>query len=371
MRHLIIGTDGTWNKPDQIDRMRQVPSNVIKIIRAIDDDCRDVQQLVYYDTGVGTGGLLDKWIGGGFGHGLLKNVVQAYTWLTGVHAEGDRLFLFGFSRGAYTARSLAGLLRLCGIPRNDPELSGGASALVNEAIKVYRIRNHSRREEAAKRFREKYNSKPGRVHFLGVWDTVGALGIPTTGPLGAWSRRNKGFLDVSLGDNVTHAFHALAIHERRKPFLPTLWEGAKPDGVERVSQCWFPGVHTNVGGGYADAGLSDRALLWMIRRAEEAGLKFDPLYIKKRIDPNWFGELRDSIKWYYRLLGPVDRPIRGDALGECLHFSAIRRWRSPSRPDPMPDAVEAALRAGITVYRDTTGSEENFHLSPPTVPSRP
>ncbi len=369
MRQLVIGTDGTWNKPDQLDRGRQVPSNVVKIVRAVDEHARDVQQLKYYDTGVGTGGFVDKWIGGTVGHGLFRNVVEAYKWLIGVHTEGDRLFLFGFSRGAYTVRSLAGLLNLCGIPRNTPDLSSGAQALADEATKIYRLHDRARREDAAIRFREKYKSKPGSVHFLGVWDTVGALGLPTHGLVGWWSRRRQGFHDVSLGGNITHAFHALAIHERRKPFLPTLWRGEKPDGVARVSQCWFPGVHTNVGGGYADAGLSDRALLWMIKRAEEAGLRFNLLYLEKRIDPNWFGELRDSMTLKYRPLGPVDRKIEGDALGECIHFSAIRRWRSPSRPDPMPQAVETALRAGVPVYEDETGSEEHFHRRP--IPGAP
>jgi uncharacterized protein (DUF2235 family) len=359
MRHLVIGTDGTWNKPDQMDRYRQVPSNVVKILRAADENSREVDQHnKYYDTGVGTGGWRDKLYGGATGHGLYRNMVEAYRWLIETHKPEDRLFLFGFSRGAFTVRSLAGMLDLCGIPKSD----ANAKTLADEAAKIYKMKRKDARQAAAKRFYKKYNSAPGSVHFLGVWDTVGALGLPTAGPLGWWSRRRYRFHDVSLGGNIRHAFHALAIHERRAPFRPALWQGEKPAATERAVQCWFPGVHSNVGGGYADAGLADRALLWMIRRAEEAGLRTNQRYIEKRIDPNWFGELRDSMNWFYRscLAGcPANRPIKTGALGEHLHFSVLRRWSSASSPDRMPANVEAALKANIDVWENA--KEERFH----------
>ncbi len=359
MRHLVIGTDGTWNRPDQHDGGRQVPSNVVRILRAVDEHCRDIAQIKYYDTGVGTGGLLDRALGGVIGFGLMRNMCEAWRWLIENHERGDRLFLFGFSRGAYTARSLAGLLGLCGIPRCDPDDAG---RVIREGVRIYRTRDPERRRRLADAFRVTHAAWPGDVHFLGVWDTVGALGLPTRGPLGRWTRRRQGFHDVSLGAHVTHAFHALAIDERRHPFLPTLWRGKKPDGVERVVQCWFPGVHSNVGGGYVDAGLADRALLWMIHRAEEAGLRFNRRYIEKRIDPNWFGEIRDSLSPAYRLLGSRMRRIgTRDAPGECLHFSALERWRSPTAPEPMPANVRAALTDGIAVWTDPTGKERNFH----------
>ncbi len=367
MRHLVIGTDGTWNRPDQMDRGRQVPSNVVRIVRAVDEHCREVEQIRYYDTGVGTGGLLDHLLGGIIGFGLTRNVCKAWRWLITHYRPRDRLFLFGFSRGAYTARSLAGLLGLCGIPQCDP---ADVNRVIREGIRIYRTRNRERRQRLADAFRATHTAWPGDVHFLGVWDTVGALGLPTPGPLGWWSRWRQGFHDVSLGSHIRHAFHALAINECRRPFRPTLWRGRKPDGVERGVQCWFPGVHSNVGGGYVDAGLADRALLWMIRRAEEAGLHVNRRYLETRIDPNWFGELRDSLSPLYRLMGPVERRIgTRNALGECLHFSAIERWTSATTPEPEPANVRAAIAAGIAVWTDPTGGERNFHE--PTSEARP
>ncbi len=363
MRHLVLGCDGTWNRPDQMDRGRQVPTNVVKILRAVDENATAVTQIKYYDTGVGTGGFLDHLIGGLTGLGLLRNVCEAYHWLLAHYRDGDRIFLFGFSRGAFTARCLAALIGLLGIPR---AAEGRAWPLARAAVRIYRMRRRDRRLALARSWRSRHASRSARVHFLGVWDTVGALGLPVPGPLGWWSRRLQGFHDTALGSHVTHAFHALAIDERRRPFAPTLWEGPAPAGVERVMQCWFPGVHSNVGGGYVDAGLSDRALLWMICRAREAGLVFNPHYLARRIDPNWFGERRRSLGLVYRLLGPRRRRIGTPGTpGECIHFSALERWRSPTAPEPMPVNLRQALEAGVPVWKDPTGGERNFHEKTP------
>ncbi len=336
MRNLVIGTDGTWNKPDQMDRHRLMPSNVVKFIRAVDEDNTDPVQVKYYDTGVGTSGLIDKYLGGFTGNGLFKNMREAYSWILSTHQGEDRLFLLGFSRGAFTARSLAGMLGVCGIPAkfDDPD-----QVAIN-AARIYRTRNKKAQAELAAEFRKEHECKPGKVHFIGVWDTVGALGLPSKGPIGWLTRRRHAFHDVTLGSNVCHACHAVAIHERRAPFEPALWRGEKSADTKSVTQAWFPGVHTNVGGGYADAGLSDRALDWMIAHAQDAGLAFNQRYLERRIDPNWFGELRDSMQWFYRtpLTGlPCWRSIGTGALGECLHVSATRRWASPSRPDSQPE----------------------------------
>jgi uncharacterized protein (DUF2235 family) len=358
MRNLIIGTDGTWNTPDQMDRDRVVPSNVVKMVRAVDEDSSSIEQVKYYDTGVGTQGKLDQIKGGAAGHGLLGNMRDAYAWLMQNHRDNDRLFLFGFSRGAYTVRSLAGMLSLCGIPRKifDP------MQVAEMAASIYRIDDQDKREAAGAKFRDQLASVPGTVHFLGVWDTVGAMGLPTKGPLGYLTRKRHEFHNVCLGSNVTHACHALAINEQRAPFEPALWRGPRPPGNQSVVQAWFPGVHSNVGGGYVDDGLSDRCLYWMIQNAEHHGLVFNQTYIDRRIDPNWFGEMRDSLTFAYLtpLTGmPRLREIGSGALGECIHFSAVKRWSSASRPDEMPVNLRAALDKGVPVYTDTT--EMNFH----------
>ena len=282
-RHLIVCTDGTWNQPDQRDRDRIVPSNVVKMARAIAGKTRKgIPQLVYYDTGVGTGGWWDRIKGGAFGIGLSDNIKQAYTALGQEFRPGDKLFLFGFSRGAYTARSLAGLIGLCGIPdRGKHDLAEATE----HAFKIYRLkkrhseaREHGKKFSHTKGFRQKtlYTD----VHFVGVWDTVGALGIP-----GGLFRSRHNFHDVTLGSHITHAYHALATDERRRPFTPTLWLGKNVSRDQKVEQVWFPGVHTNIGGGYVDAGLSDRAFLWMCLKAREAGLGFKADYMNLQSHP--------------------------------------------------------------------------------------
>ncbi len=348
MRNLVVAADGTWSRPDQRDRGRNVPTNVVKFIRAVDEDNADPAQVKYYDTGVGTAQWWNKYRGGIAGRGLFKNMRDAYAWITRTHRPGDRLYLAGFSRGAFTVRSLAGMLGLCGIPDDNED----ADRLAVEAAEIYRHPDAAVRRDRSAEFRTTHACKPGLVQFIGVWDTVGALGLPTRGPLGYFLRKRHSFHDVRLGGNVRHAFHAVAIHERRAPFEPTLWRGEKADETETVVQAWFPGVHNNIGGGYVDAGLSDRALDWMIAHARDAGLVFNQAYLERRIDPNWFGELRDSLTLLYRtpLTGwPRDREIGTGALNERLHVSAVRRYASPSRPEEPPENLK-----GVDLPTDTT-----------------
>jgi len=337
MRNLIIGTDGTWNKPDQFDRDRQVPSNVVKMVRAVQRSDSGLCQLRWYAAGVGAGGWIDKMWGGVAGRGLFGNMRQAYTWLIDNFQPDDRLFMFGFSRGAFTVRSLAGMLQLCGIPVATAEMS--SSQIASQASSIYRISDPIKRAAAGTDFRERNASHPGVVHFLGVWDTVGAMGLPTKGPMGWLTRARHRFHNVQLGDNITHAYQALAINEQRAPFEPALWQQPCPPQVQTVQQMWFPGVHANVGGGYVDAGLSDVALTWMMESAASHGLVFNPEYVAQRVDPNVFGELRDSMTAAYRipLAGRAKaRAVGSGALGEALHLSVQQRWFCPSRPDDLP-----------------------------------
>lgn len=329
-RNLVFCTDGTWNKPDQQDRDRVVPSNVAKVCRAVSGKTNnDVEQLVYYDTGVGTeGNLFDRIMGGAFGVGLFENVKQAYKVLAKNYQEEDKLFIFGFSRGAYTARSLASLIGLCGIP--DPN-KNDVDETIKLAYKIYRMnpkKKKSEREKTAKKHVEEYTHINKEVWFIGVWDTVGSLGIPLK--LFNWIARSKHrFHDTTLGSHIKRAYHAIAIDERRKPFLPTLWLTENISPEQTVEQVWFPGVHSNVGGGYVDAGLSDRALLWMCLKARDAGLGFNEAYINRRVDPNYHGEVRNSMNILYKIFGPAPREIgikNGKYAGEMIHYTAERRF---------------------------------------------
>ncbi len=356
MRNLVVCLDGTWNTPDQKDQNRQVPSNVVKMARAVEEGRVDQQleQLVYYDTGVGTGGAIDKIIGGMSGQGIMKNILQAYRWLVENYQADDKIYMFGFSRGAYTARSLAGLIGVCGIPKS-PDSDDAMNKLINEAKTAYRTKDEAKRTKLADAFKSAFQSAPGKVHFIGVWDTVGALGVPTTGLFGWWTRRRSGFHDVTLGKHISHACHAVAINERRGPFKPTLWSPESLAEHQTLVQAWFPGVHSNVGGGYADSGLSDRALMWMIDVAQARQLSFDQNYIDNRIDTNWFGELRDSMEFYYKVLVgnlPADRIIGlTHSQSEFLHFSAPGRWDHSSAPEKAPPNYVDAAAIPVPVIR--------------------
>ena len=337
-RQLILGLDGTWNTPDQQDRDRQCPSNVVKLLRAMDTHNSGVEQIKYYDAGVGTDGFVDKLWGGVAGRGLFGNMRQAYVWLLENYRLGDQLFMFGFSRGAFAVRSLVAMLDLCGIPKR-VDYSYDFMDVAAEAARIYRepIKTHQKR--MAREFRNKFHALDATVTMLGVWDTVGAMGLPTQGLLGKLTRSQHQFHNTRLSKNVRHAYQALAMNEMRRPFEPALWRGKCPKEVETVEQVWFPGVHANIGGGYADAGLSDIALEWMLEKAQQHGLALRPGYLINRVDPNPFAEMRDPIRPLYRSLmigRPRTRRIGSGALGEAIDISAARRWLAPSRPEAPP-----------------------------------
>ena len=376
-RHLVVCTDGTWNQPDQRDHGRVVPSNVVKVARAV-AGCAEggIEQRVYYDTGVGTGGRWDRIKGGAFGIGLSDNVKQAYEALGKIFKPNDKIFLFGFSRGAYTARSLAGLIGLCGIPKGQ---AGDITEATERAFRIYRLSAGApERSEEAKQHVDNCShvDKGGRaindIHFVGVWDTVGALGIPL-GLFRAYNRYRFKFHDTTLGDHIRRAYHALAIDERRGPFKPTLWRKGNTSGNQVVEQLWFPGVHSNIGGGYIDRGLSDRAFLWVCLNAREAGLGFKADYMNLRVNPDYHGELRNSRVGFYRFLPWRTRVIGEDNVaGEAIHYSAKDRfnhatesnYREGHASKNLGPALENAARKHGPGVVSALKDEEEFHSHP-------
>ena len=332
MKRLVVCSDGTWNRPDQVDRGQRSPSNVVKIARAVAPvDAEGNAQVVFYDRGVGTGNFLDRLTGGAFGAGLSANLRDTYRFLVHNFVPGDEIYLFGFSRGAFTARSTGGLIRNCGLLRKSQ------AHRIGEAYDMYRSPTMAPSSNQAVTFRARYSHETP-IRFVGVWDTVGALGVPIS--LLRWfTRRRYQFHDMELSRFVEHAYHGLAIDERRKSFHPSLWQ-TKPSADQKVEQAWFAGVHTNVGGGYRDSGLSDIALLWMVEKAKGAGLFFDEDYLQALSRPNAGGELRDSRRGLFKLLGSLLRPIGQQAQGqESVHKSALERHRlDPSyRPVNLED----------------------------------
>lgn len=289
MKRIVVCCDGTWNRRDQ-----KRPTNVAKIAAAVVTAPPDgIKQCLYYHDGVGTLSWVDKLPGGVFGAGLWRNVQEAYRYVVENYESGDDLYLFGFSRGAYTVRSLAGLIRKCGILL--PEARGH----IDEAYNLYRDGRIPVGKGKAQDFRSKYAvvdeyGDVPPIKFVGVWDTVGALGVPL-GVLGWLFNRKHRFHDVALSRTVSNGYHAVAINEKRGPFQPTLWE-QHPDAIgQTLEQRWFAGVHTNIGGGDEDARQSDRTLLWMMSKARRHGLVLDVDYISTQVVDKLDGTLSRSL----------------------------------------------------------------------------
>lgn len=258
---LIILFDGTWNDPEDL-------TNVYQLSTLIETYDGDIQQRFFYEPGVGTS-TGDKLRGGLFGYGLSENLLKGYDWLAKHFKEGDEIWVFGFSRGAYTARSMVGLIRKCGL------LKTSTPDLLQRAEKLYRDKSAHPDSAQCQTFRKTY-SQEVRIHFLGVWDTVGALGIPGT------MISESGFYawhDTELSKIVSYAYHAMAIDEHREAYKVAMWTNQdgikKPENVA-VEQRWFIGAHANVGGGYGKDPLAGIALAWMLDKARDAQLKLKP-----------------------------------------------------------------------------------------------
>lgn len=356
-KRLVVCCDGTWNTPDQVKDGNPIPTNVTKIARAVvtPRDTEGIEQRVYYHKGVGTG-RFDHFRGGALGWGLSRNVQDAYMFLIDNYDHpDDEIFLFGFSRGAYTARSVAGLLRNSGL------LKRKYASQLDAAYELYRDRTdatHPRSVEA-ELFRKSFSHEV-RIKFIGVWDTVGALGIPVDFPGVQLVNDRWKFHDVKLSTSVDNAFQALAVDEHRKPFTPAIWE-QQPEANQvgqRLEQLWFAGVHSDVGGGYPETGLSDLALIWMFNRAIECKLALDFTAANIALAPQANGMIHNSMTWYYRLFGELVRPMplqRRDDNGRLMvtnekaaDQAIIRLQEDPSyRP------------LNLSAFRDSGGPHAN------------
>ena len=268
---------------------------------------------MYYVSGVGAGSYAaDRMLGGAFGFGLFHNVIACYRFLAQNYEPGDEIFIIGFSRGAYTARSVAGMVARVGLLT---KLSLVEERLP-EAVHMYQRTDMPEGAFGASVEEFKHDHcHAATVHFLGVFDTVGALGVP------GFMRHAPRFHDVQLSDRVLRARQALAVDETRLKFAPSFWEAPQgsvdaPTEDDRVKQVWFEGAHSDIGGGYHDTGLSDTTLLWMAREAHDAGLVFDvPLlthYVNSGSDPIRHNPLNRMFKVDNLLLGAKMKARRGD-----------------------------------------------------------
>lgn len=361
MTIIAIFCDGTWSSQESGAR-----THVSRLFSACAQD--DGQTLLYID-GVGTGtddkSALGKWIskigGGLFGWGLNRTIKTAYRDLCKIYRPGDKIMIFGFSRGAYTARSLTGMIRKCGI-LNDP-----TPVNLDRAFRLYRkrgVRNmpdapriRLQRQKLSPRFAtsqadiltRQNDSGLVRISYLGVWDTVGALGIPESlfGRLARWLNGAHAFHDTTLSHLVESARHAVALDERRAPFTPSLWDnlvaqGGTP-GLNRgddsptrpYQQIWFVGDHGSVGGTGETRALSAFTLSWIWQGAAAQGLRLKDHERVPKVTPDASAATReiDDIGAFYRV------------------FPRLRHWRQgPVRAQDLDDSARLRL-ATVPSYR--------------------
>lgn len=324
-RNIVYCCDGTANQKGEVN------TNVVHLSRRIP---KHDHQVTAYEPGVGTfsplglprENIIGTTLGKLFGYGLTANIENGYRFLMQHYREGDRVFLFGFSRGAYAVRALSGMLAQCGL------LHPGQEGRVREATRLYTRQDNP---EATADFARRH-SRPCPVHFIGAWDTVGSLG---------YLYRNRRFFDTKLSSEVTHAAHALAIDERRPKFEPLLWDETRAEPHQTLKQLWFPGAHADVGGGYEQRQLAEIALQWMLERARAAGLDV-PDDHQPDVPPDPTGPIHDPWNtWTGRILRVLylgDRP-REVPPGAPVHPAVRQRQKALGyRPDlDRPVATEA------------------------------
>ncbi|MSO98932.1 MAG: DUF2235 domain-containing protein [Rhodospirillaceae bacterium] len=338
MKRIIICCDGTWKGLSSID-----PTNIGKTALTIaPHDSQGIEQVVFYSDGLGTRPSVASRAASLLGIGLDRSIEHAYRFLIFNYnpARGpepaDEIFMFGFSRGAYAVRSLVGLIRKCGVlPREYAGVVGEALELYrdDESVPISRQHPDDPRSRVTREFHARYRVKLPRIRFLGVWDTVGALGLPGRIPFSRRFSKRFQFHDTRLSRIVDHACHAVALDERRKVFATTLFDTAAKEG-QAIEQVWFPGNHNAVGGGTPVRGLSDTTFAWMMQRATNAGLalipgtleppftKPDPLGpFERRI----IADRRNPLHYLYRALGAKTRLLPDDP--RQLDISVFERWR--------------------------------------------
>jgi hypothetical protein len=360
--NIILLSDGTGNSAAKLQK-----TNVWRVYRALDLSSDD--QLAEYDDGVGTSSLRPlALIGGGFGVGLARNVRHLYAFLSRNYRDsGEKVFAFGFSRGAYTIRMVIGLVRNQGLV--DPELP--EQTFQREVLRRWdafrreRFRILRRKPSPQTALREV--EKRGRVpefEFIGLWDTVGAYGLPFDEIQHAIDLYIYpfSFSDRSLSRIVKCAYHALSLDDERRTFHPILWDESDPGDRKRIQQVWFPGVHSNVGGGYPKDGLAYVSLEWMVTKAKTLGLRFldaDLTEIKQQADAHdQLYNSRAGLAGYYRY-GPrpvttlghdtltgvtIDRP-----KVHASTFARIRRGLVAYGPIGVPLVYDLVLRDGSIV----------------------
>lgn len=322
-KNIVVFSDGTSQESGQGSN-----TNVYKLFNMIED--RTSNQIAFYDRGLGTGWR--KITGNMSGMGISKNIQDCYRFIFENFETDDKIYLFGFSRGATTVRSLSGFIHLFGIlPQSRPEL-------IKQAYSIYRIRNTERRKQKADEFISQNRTMWCRIKFLGVWDTVAALGLPfkwmdnVVELIPLFKHR---FHNLRLSESVENAYHALAIDDERLTFHPTLWD-PQVEEYQSMKQVWFCGMHTDVGGGYPKPQLSDITLNWMLQNAQARGLRIHPNH-KVKIEPDPNGFMHDSRgKFPASLFRRAERFWPATNGVPVVHTSVLQRNLNPKNDSTPP-----------------------------------
>ena len=393
-KNIVICSDGTGNRGGKTRG-----TNIWRIFNAVDrHDAADrnnksLKQITYYDDGVGTHDL--RWLrllGGASGWGLSRNIREAYAFLAMNYKPGDKVYLFGFSRGAFTVRSLAGVINHCGLMRPEAVMDAGKHRrrVLKLILKAYRSIDKERRGkflgkvcEVLKNTNSCFRECPIPIHFIGVWDTVDAVGlpfdeIPLLDPILRRARRRRRwkFHDRNLGCHVRHAYQALSLDDERKTFYPLIWQhpnhcaekvetNTEPESDRKtddakngpeeqiIEQVWFAGAHANVGGGYPKDSMSLVSLDWMMGKAEACNLKFlDGARENVRLNADVHGRLYDSrvgLRAFYRY-GPrniyerSENPLPYDVKWSKLLRCEFRKIFKGKKMKPLPTpAIHASV----------------------------
>ena len=306
MTNIVICSDGTCAEfgPDI--------TNVVKLYQRV---VRNQDQKAFYDPGLGTfsifgrhaylGQKLGKLQGMALGAGIRQNIEEAYRYLMNHYQINDRVFLFGYSRGAYTVRALAGMLKKCGL------IEKGSDNLVSYASKIY---NTWYNDDEANEFKNTF-SVECKPYFIGVWDTVGSLG---------WMRRQR-FYDTRVQDGFTYGYQAVSVDESRQHFPISLWRQEDLAPGQLVHQVWFPGYHADIGGQNADPPISDITLKWMLTHAQRKGLVLKDRW-QEFLHPDPSGEIKESYTGFWMAFDKVPRSIPEQSL---IHTSVFERMADP------------------------------------------
>jgi uncharacterized protein (DUF2235 family) len=371
-KRLVVCFDGTWNSADTGD----CETNVARIARAVraTQETGGVHQIVLYLRGVGTTGhAIERLLSGANGRGVDDNIRSAYMFLAqnylpartidGKDVPADEIFLFGFSRGAFTARSLGGFIRSCGL------LKRSKLGTLPKAWRFYREEDDRTIDNFCRSHGDTCH-RDVRIKFMGVWDTVGALGVPS-GFFGTALNAEYEFHNTTPSDIVDYAYHALAVDEHRDEFVPTFWTGSKPVTCHEIEQRWFAGAHSDVGGGYGNRALADRPLVWMAQKAQARGLVLDWSVLPDPaalLDDAPQHESRDGLS-SKDLLTPTYRQVKGHEAPVSFYERLYRpQTADGSQPVPINETIDEAVfrRRGKTV--DLLDDDDKVIRSMPYAP---